>query len=175
MSQEIDFCSNAAEEFFYEVTAQSAAGYVKALCESHIIESLVLKTHLWLERLFDEIISMHFPNPKAIEKGRFSFAQKLALVRAIKGTSDSKLELFNKIHTLNQIRNEIAHYIYSEKLASLFKKLGIEYTESLLKESEEELAETIMLKFAKLYGTVVGIKVEQEYDDQGYKFVKTES
>ncbi|EHH3742179.1 hypothetical protein ACTBKU_004628 [Vibrio parahaemolyticus] len=175
MSQEIDFCSKDAEEFFYEVTAQSAVGYVKALSESHVIESLVLKTHLWLERLFDEIIAMHFPNPKAIEKGRFSFAQKLVLVRAIKGTSDSRLELFSKIHTLNQIRNEISHYIYSEKLASLFKKLDIEYTESLLKESEEELAETIMLKFGKVYGSVTAIKVMQEYDDQGYKFVVTES
>ncbi|EOW6614254.1 hypothetical protein ACOZZ1_002042 [Vibrio fluvialis] len=175
MSQEIDFCSKDAEEFFYEVTAQSATGYAKALSESHVIESLVLKTHLWLERLFDEIIAMHFPNPKAIEKGRFSFAQKLVLVRAIKGTSDSRLELFSKVHTLNQIRNEISHYIYSEKLASLFKKLDIEYTESLLKESEAELAETIILKFGKVYGSVTAITVMQQYDEQGYKFVATKS
>ncbi|EGR0791131.1 hypothetical protein EWS92_21890 [Vibrio vulnificus] len=175
MSQEIDFCSNDAKEFFYEITVQSAVGYIAALSESHVIESLVFKTHLWLERMFDEIIAMHFPNPKAIEKGRFSFSQKLILVRAIKGTSDSDLELFSKIHTLNQIRNEIAHYIYSEKLANLFKKLGIEYAESLLKESEKELADTIRLKFSEVYGQVVAIKVMQEYDEQGYKFVATES
>lgn len=68
----------------------------------------VLKAHLFMEFLIDEIFNIALPNPKMIT--RMSFSQKLKIYEAIGFDNDDE-EFLAAVNLVNDIRNKYGHNI----------------------------------------------------------------
>ena len=105
---DIKFTSDKDEEIFNERVTKDMTEYAQSLRNPNEIEQIVLKTHLSCECLLEEIIANSLPNPNAVLSARYSFANKLALVKAIVGVDNVKLEVTANVETLNKLRNQMA-------------------------------------------------------------------
>ena len=77
--------------------------------------SLILKGHLFIERLLERYLRANLPNPGVLFKEQFSFSQKLKTAFA---TGVIPERHYSAINALNKIRNQYAHsdsYIVSIK------------------------------------------------------------
>lgn len=75
---------------------------------------VVLKGHLLIERILDNLISSVCFHPEHILNGHFTFAQKVNLARAFAFNKD-KHPVWTLVLALNALRNEIAHNRLSDK------------------------------------------------------------
>jgi hypothetical protein len=75
---------------------------------------VVLKGHLLIERILDDLISSVCINPDHIWNGRFTFAQKVDLARAFAFNKDNH-PVWTIVLALNTLRNEIAHNQLGER------------------------------------------------------------
>lgn len=155
----VEFSSTEAEEYLVDVAVGSAVTLAKVIENINPVEMFVLRSHLWIEREFEQILELLVPYPKAILEARFTFAHKLTLIKAFWGNDPHKCELLARINVLNQIRNQMAHQLDSPKLPKLFEKINIEYPLTTAnKQQSEEVVEKVKLGLADIQGTLIGIK-----------------
>lgn len=69
----------------------------------------LLKAHLLFERLFDEFFHRQLPNPEALKGARLTFAQKLALAKALAKDVAASDWRWQATARLNKLRNSLAH------------------------------------------------------------------
>lgn len=81
-------------------------------------ELLVLKGHLLIERMLERFLYQNLESPEYLESARLSFAQKLAIVSALRSDPDAKW-LWDACSSLNRLRNDLAHSLGTEKRADL--------------------------------------------------------
>jgi hypothetical protein len=168
MANSIEFHSKEDENTFVERVSVNTKDYLDSLQTPNEIEQIILKTHLCSERLLEEIITISLPNPGAVLSARYTFANKLALVKAIAGLDNNRLEIISKIDVLNKIRNQMAHQIDSSKIASLFKKLCIEYPEST--ELDYGSVQNIKTQIAEIFGGLIALKEMVTLESQGIDY-----
>ena len=65
----------------------------------------VLKAHLYVEYLIDQILTSSFPNPSKLLRTKFSY--KIDLLEAI--GSEFYMKIIEPLRTLNNIRNKYSH------------------------------------------------------------------
>ena len=95
-----------AERLKAEKIKETDNFYDKHIAANNDILSIVLKTHLFIENLIDEIIEKVFVKPKEIVNSKFFFKVQIIEALGIVPTN-----IINKIKTLNTIRNRFAHNI----------------------------------------------------------------
>jgi len=156
MANSIEFNSKEDENTFVERVSENTKDYLDSLQTPNEMEQIILKTHLCSERLLEEIITISLPNPGAVLSARYTFANKLALVKAIAGIDNNKLEIISKIDVLNKIRNQMAHQTDGSRIASLFRKLGIVYPEST--ELDYSSVQNIKIQIAEIFGGLIALK-----------------
>lgn len=168
MATSIVFNSKEDEHMFGERVSQNTKEYLDSLQSPNEVEQIILKTHLCSERLLEDIITISLPNPNAVLSARYTFANKLALVKAIAGIDNNRLELIAKIDVLNKIRNQMAHQIDESKISLLFKKLGITYPESTAPDYGS--VQNIKIRIAEIFGGLIALKEMVTLESQGVDY-----
>ncbi|MBI1423112.1 MAG: hypothetical protein GC149_06575 [Gammaproteobacteria bacterium] len=69
---------------------------------------LILRGHLLVEELLDEILETWLKNPNVLIDARLTFYQKMKLAQGITSKQDDKFT-WKPIELLNQLRNKISH------------------------------------------------------------------
>lgn len=82
---------------------------------------IVLKGHLLIEEQLISILDSSLKYPKALDKARLTFAQRLSLVKALKYRHENGW-VWEAIGKLNSIRNDIAHKLEPSKLNEKIKE-----------------------------------------------------
>jgi len=106
---------------------KAAAQEIKAKLEAslqHVDESAVvlLKGHLIIEEALNEIIGTFVFHSEQLDKVRISFAQKVAIARAM-SLDEHENEMWQLILAVNSLRNELAHSLNSPKRQKKTKAL----------------------------------------------------
>jgi hypothetical protein len=112
--------------------------FAKRLGEIDDLASVVLKGHLLLEVVLDNIISVIFFHAEHVHDGRFRFAQKVRIARAHCLRKD-RLLTWNHILAVNALRNEVAHSFEGERRGEKLERLR----QSLLADAAPEVAEEL--------------------------------
>ena len=98
------------------------------LPKSNDLELLILKGHLLLEYLVNQIINIKSDNNFDVENSSFSFNQKIEILVILK-IIEKDSEAFNILKTWNTLRNQIAHKLYFDrKLIDKLVKLSVKWT-----------------------------------------------
>lgn len=133
---------------------------------------VILRGHLLIEELLDELIAANLKDSDAIHDARLTFHQKLCIVQAFIGRVRSG-HILEPIFALNKLRNEIGHRLPD---ATLIKKL-----DSVLKEFLEDefdqiptdvyskskaLRKSIIFHCAMLHGFISGIVAHRAVKDE---------
>ncbi|TIP18429.1 hypothetical protein [Mesorhizobium sp.] len=108
---------------------------------------VVLKGHLLIERILDDVISSVCCNPDHIWNGRFTFAQKVNLARAFAFNRD-KHPVWTIVLALNTLRNEIAHNRLGERTRSKMdqvRRLWLAEVDEVVRELDEEDADPVVV------------------------------
>ncbi len=94
----------------------------KHLAEVDDAELILLKGHLILEQVLNELLLLHFKNRKHLENLNLMFSKKLSLLAGLEGP-------FAKMHTdiahleeINRIRNKLAHQLEFDTYHADLKK-----------------------------------------------------
>ena len=82
---------------------------------------VILRGHLLVEELFDEIIAIALKDVSAIKDARLTFFQKLCIARGILG-HEKNIFIWKSFKELNKLRNDISHKLPD---ATLSKKLDV--------------------------------------------------
>lgn len=83
-------------------------------------ELQILKGHLIVEQHLLKYLEKHLPNAKALENEDLKFGRKLSLAKALSADKGDDW-LWAALHTLNQVRNEMAHKLDSPKYRTLLQ------------------------------------------------------
>lgn len=100
--------------------AESFKRFLKHLPPDKDTEVLILKGHLLVERQLEKYLVQRLPNPSALNGENLKFGRKLAFVRALSKDPDDEW-LWDALHVLNKLRNELAHQLESQKLEHLLQ------------------------------------------------------
>ena len=76
---------------------------------------IILRGHLLIENLLDQLIAANLTNANAIQNARLTFFQKLCLAKGIVGSS-SEDGRWKPIEELNKLRNMISHNLPDETM-----------------------------------------------------------
>lgn len=76
----------------------------------------ILKAHLLFEEMLRDYLSKVLPHPQSLDGARLSFAQLLAIARAITKHPAPESWHWHAISELNRIRNLMAHHLESKAL-----------------------------------------------------------
>jgi hypothetical protein len=94
---------------------------------------LVLRGHLYIEYLLNEIINRSVQNPKELESRRMSFFKKVRLLHAL-GKIDKPIT--DLLLSLNSVRNSFAHELYFQvsfdeafKLVKVAAQAGVDFSD----------------------------------------------
>jgi hypothetical protein len=166
----IGFSSAEDLSAFTKSVDESIKVFLNSLENINDIELLILRTHLCIERLLEEIIALSFPYPKAILNERFNFSNKLSVIKALVGNNSAQLEVIARVAILNKIRNEMAHKINSSKLPELFLNLNLMYKINQDGLLPPDLTAELRLYLARIYGEVVGIKQYIKLSNEGVDY-----
>ncbi|WP_376694484.1 hypothetical protein [Wenzhouxiangella sp. EGI_FJ10409] len=96
---------------------------------------IVLKGHLLVEEQINGLIGDNVIDEKPLERARLTFAQRIALVRALVPPSRVSSLKLDATEKLNSLRNELAHNLSSEKI----EKKVIRFLESIEDSDVKEL------------------------------------
>ncbi|MBD9368363.1 hypothetical protein [Xanthomonas sp. XNM01] len=88
------------------VRDERARQFFERYAEENPYASLLLKQHLMIEELLDEIVLSVCKKPEIARRARLSFTQKYHLARAIDG---HETHLWSGVEKLNEARNALAH------------------------------------------------------------------
>jgi len=81
-------------------------------------ELIILKGHLLIECLLDKYLSINLEQPNKLNKARFTFSQKIALVSAMHHDTECDW-LWSNIRLFNKLRNELSHNLENNALILL--------------------------------------------------------
>jgi hypothetical protein len=95
----------------------------------------ILKAHLLFEEMLRDYLNRALPNPSALESARLSFAQLLAVVRALSKNVPVDHWHWKAISELNKLRNTLAHNLEPAALGEKIEK----YVEYVVRESGNPL------------------------------------
>ena len=125
---------------------------------------VILRGHLLIEELLEELIAASLSDATAIRDARFTFFQKLCLCRGLIGTANED-GLWKPIEALNALRNIISHRLpdeaLSKKLDSVLKVFFPDDHDEIpndIYSKSKALRKGIIFHCAHLSGYVEGLK-----------------
>lgn len=80
---------------------------------------IVLRGHLILEAELNDLLEDELAESEAVIDGPFSFAQRLAVLRAVLGEADYRRLNLPAVEVLNRLRNKLAHHLEHERVDDL--------------------------------------------------------
>ena len=88
----------------------------KAQFELHLFApesffEILLRGHLWIENLINDVLDVHVKDPSALDLDRMSFRQKIDIAQ---GFGFITPEDGRSLRTLNRLRNKLAHNLMAE-------------------------------------------------------------
>ncbi len=127
---------------------------------------VVLRAHLYIEQLLDEMLGMWAANPQYMKKANLSFAQKVNLVRAL-NLHHPEEGIWKAIFDLNSVRNDFAHHLSSDERQKKIRKF-IDSTNSYFSDTKSDkyeysIYEELLLCFSYLFSSLGAIKKEYEF------------
>jgi hypothetical protein len=83
------------------------------LPETKEIALIVLKGHLLVEELINDLLEEELPNPITLRRGRFTFFQRLLILDALIpwNTLELRADALSLVEKLNTLRNRLAHHL----------------------------------------------------------------
>lgn len=89
------------------------------LPKSDDLTLIILKGHLLVEELLNEILQVRLAEPAELWKAKLSFDQRLCLLNALGLLKMEGLDYRKAIKRLNTLRNEVAHNLGEKRLKDL--------------------------------------------------------
>lgn len=133
---------------------------------------MILRGHLLIEELLDQLIAAHLKYPKAINDARLTFFQKLCIAQGMIGRSNEDFTWI-PIKKLNELRNSISHNLpddrFSERLDSVLKAFFENEFDEIPKDiysKSKALRKGIIFHCAHLYGFREGIRAARSRKSQ---------
>ena len=83
----------------------------KHLAEVDDAELMLLKGHLILEQVLNELLLLHFENRKHLDDMNLMFSKKLSLLAGLKGPCAKMHIDIAHLKEINRIRNKLAHQL----------------------------------------------------------------
>ena len=77
---------------------------------------LILKGHLLVEAQLDRLITRMCEKPAMLDEARLSFFQKFCLTVALVNEDPADDDFWQKLRTLNKLRNQLAHRLEVENI-----------------------------------------------------------
>jgi len=94
----------------------------KHLAEVEDIELMLLKGHLILEQVLNELLILYFNNRKNLENLNLMFSKKLELLVGLKGPLTGMKADMAHLKEINRIRNKLAHQLEFDEYHTDLKK-----------------------------------------------------
>jgi hypothetical protein len=133
--------------------------------KSNDLELIILKGHILLEYLLNQIINIKSEYNLEIESTNFSFNQKIEIL-VILNIIENNSDIFQILKIWNNLRNQIAHRLYFDrKLVDRLIKLGVKWTkgENHLPNSDNERAKALKFLIPMTSGHLTGQLAGSEY------------
>lgn len=99
---------------------------------------ILLKGHLVIEERINAVIEKFVWNAQYIDRARLSFAQKIALARAM-SMDESENSMWDLIEKLNTLRNKLAHSLEGEPRAKSMIALRNAFKREVTNPDREEI------------------------------------
>jgi hypothetical protein len=132
--------------------------FLRHLPESDDLTLIILKGHLLLEAEINDTLAVLLKEPEALKGARLSFAQRVAVLKAVEGgTSTAKLR-DGLIQKLNKIRNLLAHHLEPTSIEAEIKTF-LEDAEKLTDRkgiAEQPIPARLKFSLARLCGEMAG-------------------
>lgn len=109
--------------------------FIGLLPDTDDVTTIVLKGHLIIEEILNDILESHCDNYDSMVKAHLSFYQKACVVKALVSTVGRVY--FESIFLLNRLRNDLAHKLDSKKREALIESF-IDESKTLFGESYNE-------------------------------------
>lgn len=93
--------------------------FKKHMPKSNNLTLIILKGHLLIEQEMNRILDLNLTESKTLFDARLTFSHRLAIIRAIYGSSDCKLP-YKNIEKLNTLRNQLVHNLEPKNLEKKF-------------------------------------------------------
>jgi hypothetical protein len=141
--------------------------FMKAM-EGHPSDvSAILNCHLVAEYFLDQIIHASLPRADVLLEGsRYTFSNKLLLVKALDVLSDQTV---SSLKALNKVRNlcshELDYKVTETNIDSIGRPFGKEYLEMKKEYANELLHYTLMTPLARLEGSYEDITENETVED----------
>lgn len=97
---------------------------VEELAEPDDTATVVIKWHLLVEEHLNRLLDLQLPRPQELDKARFTFHQRLHLVKALAISDHPAWPL---IESLNALRNKLAHSLSQEERSLKVRKFLDQY------------------------------------------------
>jgi hypothetical protein len=127
--------------------------------------AVILRGHLLIEELLDELITASLKDASALMDARLTFFQKLCIAQGIIGRTTNDL-MWKPIKELNKLRNEISHKLpdatFSRKMDAVLKTFFEDEFDQIpnnIHSKSRALRKGIIFHCALLYGFIKGMSV----------------
>lgn len=160
----IELSDQKRESELLEHVSKEAAQFLMSSLLTKEPDLVILRVHLWSEKILEEIIQTTFRQPKEILSKRFSFAQKLSIVKAQICDTKNRM-IFKKLNTLNNLRNEMVHNLEGKKIEKILGDFGFGFKS--LKDLNENSLHSLKLDFATLWGELKGVSEVVKLNKEG--------
>lgn len=138
---------------------------------SNDLELIILKGHILLEYILNQIINIKSDNNLEIENTNFSFNQKIEIL-VILNIIENNSDIFQILKNWNTLRNQIAHRLnFDRKLVDKLIKLGVKWTkgENHLPSIDSERAKALKFLIPMTSGQLTGQLAGSEYKKSASK------
>lgn len=152
-------------EFEQQVQSESATFLSELLNSENKLLTVVLQSHLKIERSLTEAIAVFLCQPGCLDDARLNFAQKIHLTRALNLHHPNE-PLWAALRALNRLRNDLAHQLTSQQRDNLIAEF-IRLTESDFKDKSDfqrppEIIDQLFGCLAYIFGCLRGILGDYE-------------
>jgi len=130
--------------------------YKKFMPRSKDVTLIILKGHLLIEENVSYFLDQCFMTPEIVRDARLTFYQKIKILQAIIGDSNS--DIWKSVLILNSLRNNLAHNLEIPKLNQNINELLMTiFGDYNLSISEKQMAMSLKRGIAYLCGIVIGM------------------
>ena len=129
--------------------------FLRLMPKTQDLSLIVLKGHLLIEEILQEIINQHLKEPDALSDARLTFFHRLRLVQALTGKT---ARVWKSVEKLNQIRNQLAHKLEPSDLESRIDEFIKDWAEDTFTtcSDSKERAKRLRNTLALICGYAVG-------------------
>lgn len=120
---------------------------------------IVLKGHLLIEEMLNDILYNSSALPKYIDEAKLSFYQKVMIARSFDPKGDASNELWRSLEVLNSLRNQLAHHLEPKDIEDRIDKfIFARFNGKKLKtfKSNKERIEGLRKELFILSGYIIG-------------------